>query len=146
MEQWHYIKTKEDINLLLYGNGYFHDSWITEVHYESGMLPNNKGEIPWDDASVRKATIVFQRDRNWPPSSVMLEFSGVMEFHINGWTDDDWIGEESLFIFNGNRIIWADVEGLEEEIKNIEDMEGARYNYIIADSLRWRVVEPKFRP
>lgn len=142
MEKWHDVKTKDDAQLLLETYGWFHDAWITFVQYESGILPDSQGHLPWDDDSLRKATIVFQHDRSWKPSSIKLEFTGVQEFHINGYNDYDWIGEGNIWFFD-RAIVWADVE--EDYIHTLKDLEGVGYNYIIADALRWKIVKPKER-
>ena len=145
MNKWHSITTKADIEELMDTYAGFHDSWLVSVNYQSGLLPNSKGKIPWIDDDVRKASLVFQRTREWQPSGIELEFSGVEQFQI--FKMEDWWFECNIYFAKlyGEQqcIIWADCEECEEIA--VDDLPNTHFNYIVARNLRWRIVPAQFR-
>ena len=137
------VSSKEDIEELMDTYAGFHDSWLVSLNYQTGLFPNSKGKIPWINDDVRKASLIFQRTREWQPSTIELEFSGVEEFHI--YKIEDWWFECNIYFAQSyqQNIVWADCEECEEIA--IDDLANTHFNYIIAKALRWRIVPAQTR-
>lgn len=86
MENWHCIKEQKDIDFLLDTYGYFHDSCIVSLNYQSGAFVDDESAMFFGDADDRRLSVIFQRQ--WKPKTIELQFSGLRQMHIVGWQNN----------------------------------------------------------
>lgn len=153
---WIKIKSETDIQELLdkcYG---FHDYHLINLKFESGIkrLSDLSIQSFVGDNPNCKLKMLFQTSDN--TNSLELLFSGVRLFHIVGCQDryDNEIVEAFLGVvgnlFENNHtsfIVWSDnagwvnVTNIKEVIKNNNSFEEPSVSFVIANSLKWRIID-----
>ena len=146
---WTEVKNQEDIEALLTRYGGFHDSCIVSLSYKSGAYVGEDLDMGLGEAHDRELIIVFQRQ--WRPVGLELRFTGVRRLHLVGW-EDNYFCEilDCHLAFHQNllpgepveTIVWADTDSFDpREIPQIDDLEEPANTYIIANTLKWRIVD-----
>lgn len=152
MNSWNKIKTQTDIEELMNFYSDFHDSCIVSVHYHSGACVDRDGAMCFGYAPNHILSILFQRQfqRQCKESrTIELCFTGVRQVHLTGWQnyyDNAISGAHIAFydrLFPGSTeqvIVWANRGGF--DVKNIcNEIKEPSDTYVIADSLKWRIIE-----
>ena len=146
MRNWKVIKTENDINELMETYSSFHDSCIVSLNYMSGNSVDNNKTMNFGNASGHELTVLF--NSQWDPKILELKFIGVRQMHITGWQDNymNDIFEAKIFFYDGlladktkRLIVWTDNEDFDpSKIRN--GLQEPGDTYIIADSLKWRII------
>lgn len=129
--------------------GHFHDSCITNLTYKSGAYVDKHKTMHFGDIDGRELNLIIQRQ--WEPITLELCFVGVRRFHVVGWQDNylcdimyaylsfhkDVLPGEPIEL-----IVWADTEYFNlEEIAISNSLKEPADSYVIANTLKWRVIE-----
>ena len=147
MQDWHPIKTQEDIKYLMFTYGDFHDSCIVSLNFQSGAYVDDDRSMYFGDAQACVLSVVFQRQ--WEPKTVELQFIGLRQLHLVGWQDNYLceISEAYLSFHHGllpgqpeRVIVWSDNDSFDPAQIDGTIHEPAD-TYIIANELRWRMVD-----
>lgn len=147
MDNWHNIETERDIEFLMSTYGSFHDACIVSLSFQNGTFVDDKGTMHFSDAESRRLSVVFQCP--WKPKTIELQFSGLRQLHFVGW-QDQYFGDifdaylafhDHLLPGKPDRVIvwsdtdWFDVTKIDNSIHEPAD------TYIVANALRWRIVD-----
>lgn len=139
-DNWININTEKDIEEFLVLYGYFHDSCIKEVKYESGMYVDKELRMKAVN-DKRKLSVVFQRQ--WKnPTTIEVVFESLVCLHLEPVNEcyDGSIFCASL-IKQGDSFFWIDDDiskdtNIDEIISKKEE-----YTWIKAEKVKYRIVE-----
>ena len=126
-----YIKTQKDVDYFLEKTNSLHDGYIIGVQYTNDAITNEdeNGYLINPDAKKLILRILVTSIRN---TIVEIEFDGVLKWQIK---DDQMdITETSVIFTENDRILWLD-----DVFANMNELKNG--SYIIADSMKWRIVE-----
>lgn len=146
MRNWKDIETKNDISELMETYGSFHDSCIVSLNYQSGNSVDNNKTMNFGSSSGHELTIAF--NSQWDPKALELKFVGVRQMHITGWQDNymNDIFEAKISFYDElltdktkRLIVWSDNEDFDPSKIN-NSLQEPGDTYIIADSLKWRII------
>ena len=149
MQDWHSIKTQEDIKRLMSAYGDFHDSCIVSLNFQSGAYVDDDRSMHFGDAQACVLSVVFQRQRE--PKTVELQFIALRQLHLVGWQDNYLceISEAYLSFHHGllpgqpeRVIVWSDNDSFDPAQIDGTIHEPAD-TYIIANELCWRMVDDR---
>ena len=146
MSEWREIISQSDIDELLKIYRCFHDSCIAEISYCSGAFVDNEGNMHFGNSSEYEMRVIFHSQ--WEPKVIELCFSGLRQTHLTGHQDNYvCIISEAYLSFHDELlpgepkrvIVWSDnydfnVYSINKAIHVPAD------TYIIANSLKWRIV------
>lgn len=124
------ISSNEDVQYFLEKTNSLHDGYIIEVHYENNGISTIKSG---DDFSPKQTKLVIRIlvSSIWN-TIVELEFENIKEWQIK---DKQWDMTDTSVIFDdSNWIIWSD-----DVYINMEEIK--KGSYVIARSMRWRIIE-----
>lgn len=150
MNDWKVVETENDIEELLDCFHGFHDSIIKSIAYESGNYVMENNAMVFAIPGEYELHVVFEGQ--WEPKRIELCFNGVRRLHLIGLEDnytndilDAYLAFHNDLLPSKYRapnkvIVWADDSCF--EIKNISNaLEEPSTTYIIASSLKWRILE-----
>lgn len=147
--EWKEIKSQKDIDELLEFYFCFHDACIVSVTYNSGISVDKERTMHFSGPDGHQARIIFQSQQEL--STIELCFTGVRRIHIVGAQnrympeifDTHLAFHEEVFLGDTQRsIVWADTEYFDiEELRQIDMLDEPADNYIIANELKWRIIE-----
>lgn len=124
------IKTREDIEIFLDKTNSLHDGYILGVQYAN----NGKYKIEhghYFDFEKRKLVLQILVSSLWD-AIVEIEFEGALEWQIK---DDQMdITNTAVLLDENGWITWVDDVYISME-------EAKKRSYVIARSMRWRIVE-----
>ena len=149
MQDWHPIKTQEDVERLMSDYGDFHDSCVVSLNFQSGAYVDDDRAMHFGDAQARVLSVVFQRQ--WEPKTVELQFIGLRQLHLVGWQDNYLceISEAYLSFHHGllpgqpeRVIVWSD-NGSFDPAQIDSTIREPADTYIVANELRWRTVDDR---
>ncbi len=139
---WNDVKTEEDILRLMSAYGDFHDACMVSLAFRSGAFVDEDRAMHFGNADEHIVSVLFQRQG--APKAVELQFSGLRRLQLMGWQEDYVsciFGAHLAFydaLLPGERVIaWSD----NSDCDIAAAMRGSSDTYIIANALRWRVVE-----
>ena len=147
MRKWKDIKTENDISELMETYGSFHDSCIVSLNYQSGNSVDNNKTMNFGSSNEYELNIVF--NSQWNPKVLELKFIGVRQMHITGWQDNymNDIFEAKIAFYDElftdktkKLIVWSDYEDF-DPLKINSNLQEPGDTYIIADSLKWRIID-----
>lgn len=126
------IKTDEDIRFFLEKTNFLHDGYLIGVEYVNGAVLNvdENGCCVYPDD--KKLLLRFLVTSIWN-TVVELEFDAVREWKLE---EAGWEFLDTSVHFEGEEIFWLDGEYIDR--KHMEDS-----CYVIAKSMKWRIVEQK---
>ena len=146
--EWKEIKSQNDIDELMEFYFGFHDACIVSVSYSSGISVNKERTMHFNGPAGYQARIVFQSQQEL--STIELCFTGVRRIHIVGWQnryfseifDAHLAFHEEVFLGDSQEsIVWADTEYFDlEDLRQTDMLDEPADNYIIANELKWRVI------
>lgn len=153
---WLKIKSETDIQELLDKCCGFHDYHLINLKFESGIkrLPDLSIQSFIGDNPDCKLNMLFQTSAN--TISIELLFSGVRLLHFVGCQDrydneimEVYLGVTGNLFDNNNQpfIVWSDNSdwanetNIKEAIKNNNVFEEPSASFVIANSLKWRIVD-----
>lgn len=150
MTDWKEITSQDDIHELLETYGGFHDSCIVSASYKSGAFVNDMKVKYGGSPSEHELFIVFHSQ--WNPQILEMCFTGLRQLRLAGWAHNYWCDEildaylsfhEGLLPGDPDRVIvWADTYDF--DVKNIDNtIHEPSDTYIVANGLRWRLIDPK---
>ena len=151
MSEWKEIQNQEDINGLMETFVGFHDSCITTVRYESGCYVDEKRNM-YAHVPPEKFVLNVVFHSQWEVRSVELCFGGVRRFHVVGLEDnymkdiyDAYLAFHEGLMPTGHDvasrvIVWADWASF-DPTHIPAPLEEPGTSYVIAETLRWRIVE-----
>lgn len=147
MTDWKEITSQDDIDGLFDIYGGFHDSCIVSVSYKSGAFVDHTQAMHFGDPSERELSVVFHRQ--WKPQILELCFTGLRQLHLIGWQNQYFcdIFDAHLSFYMGllpgepeKVIVWADYSDFNvEKINNT--LHEPSDTYIIANALKWRIID-----
>ena len=154
--RWQKIESENDIQELLNECCGFHDYHLINLEFKSGIkrLPDLSIQSFVGDNPDCKLKLLFKTSDN--TISIELLFSGVRLFHFVGCQDhydneivEAYMGVEgNLFKDNNQPFIvwsdnsdWASETNIKEAIKNNNVFEEPSDSFVIANSLKWRIVD-----
>ena len=150
MNEWKIIEDQQGIDELMKTFVGFHDSCITSLAYESGLFVDQRGAMAMGAPNGFALRMVLQSQ--WQPRTIELCFSGVRSFHVVGLQDNymNDIYDAYLAFHEGilpakygassRVIVWADWADF--DLAHMPDpLEEPGTSYVIAETLRWRIVE-----
>ena len=146
MRNWKDIETENDISELMETYGSFHDSCIVSLNYQSGNFVDDSKSMNFGSSNEHVLTMVF--NSQWDPKTLELKFIGIRQMHITGWQDNylNDIFEAKISFYDGllsnktkRLIVWTDNEDLDPS-KISSGLQEPGDTYIIADSLKWRII------
>lgn len=146
MNNWHKIKTQEDIELLMNTYGNFHDACMVSMNYNSGAFVDDGGTLYYGNENDRRLSVIFHCQ--WKPKTIELAFLGLRQMHIVGWQDNYACDISDAYLAFHNHllpgkpeqvIVWADtdrfdIDKIDNAVKEPAD------TYIIANELSWRII------
>ena len=147
MDKWNSVKTQEDIDLLMSTYGDFHDAVIVSANYQNGYYVDDEMSLHFCKPEEHVLSVTFQCQ--WKPRIIELQFIGLRQTHLTGWQDNylQIISEAYLAfhenLLSGNQskvIVWADDDCFDVGKLNDAIHEPSE-TYIVANSLRWRIVK-----
>ena len=147
MDNWHDVKTQEDIDFLVSTYSGFHDSCIVSLNFQSGAFVDDEGSMYFGNAEERRLYVIFQGQ--WKPKTIELQFLGLRQMYVVGWQDnyscdifDAYLAfHENLLPGNPDRVIvWSDND-LFDIAKVDNSIHEPSDTYIVANALRWRIVD-----
>lgn len=142
-KKWNKIKDDSDIKRLIKEYYGFHDSYICELNYKTGVKKNIEGEISLGELKDNKLYLKFESQCK--EKALELCFIGVKRFNIVGWQEGYTceifecclkIIKELEFQETGY-VIWSDNESFTPQ--KIQD--NRENTYVIANNLKWRYIE-----
>ena len=124
------IKTAEDINSFLDKTNSLHDGYIVGVQYlNNGISKVEHGHVfnPEQTKLILRILVTSIWD-----AVVEIEFENISQWQIK---DSQWDITDTTVIFDdNNRVIWSDDVYISmDELK--------KGSYVIAEVMRWRIVE-----
>ncbi|MCI7180464.1 MAG: hypothetical protein SOY12_01965 [Schaedlerella sp.] len=147
MGNWSRIETQKDIDLLMETYGDFHDACIVSLNFQSGAFVDDDMAMHFGSAEERILSVIFQCQ--WEPKAIELQFSGLRQMHLIGWQDNYLCDISSAYLAfhnnllpgeSGRVIVWSDTDWF-----NVEKIDNSIHEpadtYIVANSLRWRIVD-----
>ena len=124
------ITSNEDIQLFYEKTNSLHDGYVIGVQYENNGI-SKIGHGHSFDFEQTKLVLKILVTSIWD-AVIELEFDGIYEWQIK---DNQWDMTDTTVMFDDhNRIIWLD-----DAFINMDEMKNG--SYIIARSMKWRVVE-----
>ena len=125
-----YIKTKKDIECFLEKTNSLHDGYIIGVEYINDGITNlGQSRYSFDYRKTRLLLRILVTSI-WD-AIVEIEFSHILEWQIK---DNQMDMTNTSVILDGQGIVWSDDVFINmDEIKN--------GSYVIADSMKWRIIE-----
>ena len=147
MDSWKKIETEKDIETLLEMYYEFHDSCIVSVSYQSGTRVDSKGTMHYSNAHGHQMAVLFQSQM--ARKDLELLFIGLRQMHLVGWEDNYSCEFTDAYLAFADgllpgepkkQIIWASYSGFNPEKVDNAIHEPADI-YIVANELRWRLVE-----
>lgn len=145
--EWKQVQTDEDICELLDSYSWFHDACIVSAQYVSGTHVAEDGAM-WFGPGEQRLSVLFHSQ--WEPYYLELYFEGVRRFRLIGMQDNyaNIIFEAFIKFFDGilpcehfappRVIVWSNSEFDPKSVG--ESLEEPADSYIIASSLKWRVL------
>ena len=146
MYTWNIIETQEDIDLLMKTFGHFHDACIVSLNFQSGAFVDDDMAMHFGSAEERILSVIIHRQ--WEPKAIELQFSGLRQMHLIGWQNNYFCNILDAYLaFHSNLlpgepervIVWADTD-----LFNVEKIDNPfcepASTYVVANSLRWRIV------
>ena len=145
---WNEVKDEKDIETLLKTYCGFHDSCIASAKYDSAMYTDEEKTMWFGDPEDYSLNLIFHSQ--WDPQYIELRFEGVRRFRLIGFQDNYTSDIYGAFIkfcddlllsghFAPSRsIVWSDCEF--DESAAGEDLCEPACSYIIAGSLKWRIL------
>ncbi len=129
------IHCHSDIERLLNGFSYFHDSCIKEIVYISGGYIEETGEMnPFD--SIKSLIIIFQ-SQNSKYKNIEMKFDGVVQMNLVPRPDDyDNIIHNASLIRHDGLYYWAEWENFRPN-----DSKNNIGTWIASKKISWRVLE-----
>ena len=125
------IKTEKDMQNFIDKANSLHDGYIVGVQYTNDVLTNvdENGYFTNPDATKLMIRILVTSILN---TLVEIEFDAIQEWQIK---DNHWdMQDTSVFFDDQNHIVWAD-----DVFTNMEELK--KGCYVIAKSMKWRIVE-----
>ena len=147
MDNWHDVKTQEDIDFLMSTYSGFHDSCIVSLNFQSGAFVDDEGAMNFGNAEERRLCVIFQGQ--WEPKTIELQFLGLRQMYVVGWQDnylcdifDAYLAfHDNLLPGNPARVIvWSDNDRF-DITKADNSIHEPSDTYIVANALRWRIVD-----
>ena len=124
------IKTSEDIQVFLEKTNYLHDGYIIDVRYtNNGISKTENGHYFEPDKT--KLILQILVTSIWD-TLVEIEFESLFEWQIK-YNQSDILNTFVRFD-EQNRIVWS-----EDYYTNAD--EAKKGSYVIASSMKWRIVE-----
>ena len=125
------IKTREDIRVFLEKANFLHDGYIINVQYiNNGIQKVENGY--WLASDQTKLTLQILVTSIWD-AVVEIEFENVLEWQIKNCYYWD-MTDTSVIFDEQNSIIWTDGAFI-----NMEETKTG--SYVIAKSMKWRIIE-----
>lgn len=141
--KWNKIENDRDIESLIEKYYGFHDSYISELNYKTGIKKETEGDITLGEAKKNKLYLKFESQ--YKEKQLELCFIEVRKFNVVGW-QENYISEifecylkriNDINHKEKSYIIWADDGDFNP--KNICDEQETIY--VIANNLKWRYIE-----
>lgn len=142
--EWNCVKNRDDIKELFDIYDAFHDSCIVSLAYKSGNFVDSSNVMCFGNSKDCVVYVTFQRQGE--PRTMELCFLGVRRMNIVGVRENyssEILGASLDFYTNmfsdytGQVVAWSNNEDF--NVDSITECENI--TYIIADSLKWRIVE-----
>ena len=129
------IKTEKDIHDFIENTNSLHDGYIIGVQYTNDAVTNvdKNGYFINPDAKKLSLRILVTSILD---TVVEIEFDGVLEWQIKD-NQMDMTGTSIRFVEH-DRILWVD-----DVFINLNELKNG--SYVIADSMRWRIVECRMK-
>ncbi len=126
-----YIKTQKDVEHFLEKTNSLHDGYVIGVQYTNDAITNvdENGYLIDPDAKKLILRILVTSIRD---TIVEIEFDGVLKWQIKD--DQGDMTDTSILFVEHDRILWLD-----DIFTNMNELKNG--SYVIADSMRWRIVE-----
>lgn len=142
--EWNCVKNRDDIKELFDIYDAFHDSCIVSLAYKSGNFVDSSNVMCFGNSKDCVVYVTFQRQAE--PRTMELCFLGVRRMNIVGVRENyssEILGVSLDFYtdmfsdYTGQVVAWSNNEDF--NVDSITECENI--TYIIADSLKWRIVE-----
>lgn len=140
MSEYKYLTNENDIENFMKLYGYFHDSCIKELKYESGMYVNsNLSMQPINDK--RNLNIIFQRQFS-TFSTIEMVFEGLVCLHLNPSSSDmDGIINSAYMCIKDGEVLWLDSDNFNKEIDSKELNKLSNITWIKAENVKYRIMD-----
>ena len=125
------IKTKKDIQEFIDKTNSLHDGYIIGVQYTNDAITNVDENGYFINPNAKKLSLRILVT-SICDTVVEIEFDGVLEWQIKDNQMD--MTNTSILFVEYDRILWVD-----DVFTNMNQLKNG--SYVIADSMRWRIVE-----
>ena len=150
MSNWKEILTQNDIDELMDEYGGFHDACIVSLEYKSGLYVYGDRIMHFE--APEKCGVLVTFHSQWNGKPLELYFCGVRKIFVQGRMDNytNEILDASIKFYDGllphkygmpeRVIVWADNYDFNAETDASSTKDEPCDTYIIANSLKWRLV------
>ena len=128
---YYFIKSSEDIALFLEKTNSLHDGYIVGVQYTNDIHTNVDENGYFINPCATKLIIRILVTSIYD-TLVEIEFDALKEWQIK---DNLWdMQDTSVFFDDQNFIVWSS-----NSFINMNELK--KHSYVIADSMKWRIIE-----
>ena len=126
-----YIKAQKDVENFLEKTNSLHDGYIIGVQYTNDAITNVDENGYFINPNAKKLSLRILVTSIWD-AIVEIEFDGVLEWQIKDNQMD--MTDTSILFVEYDRILWVD-----DVFTNMNELKNG--SYVIANSMKWRIVE-----